>query len=218
MEEQPKKGIYKLLIFSLLLFILVVSPALSWFYLKSGVDYRKKSLSELKDYGTIDFLDWNLVNHKTINLDSLKGKIVIVNIVNPNTADGEKSTVVMNKLFDQFKERNDVILATFLTQTDSLNALNFAQKNNLKRYPNYWFSTISKENYPRLLQGLKLSQKGDFSASECPYFTYINMNGIVSNFYDFHDNQQLGRLVEHIAMKLTIDPFETPEIKRDKEK
>ncbi len=218
MENQPKKGFGRAIQISLLLFIVVISPALSWYYLKSGVNYRKNSLSELKDYGAMDFLDWKLINNKTLALDSLKGHIVIVNIVNPNTVEGAKNTAITNKVFDQFKDRRDVIVATFLTQTDSVAALAYAKKNNPRAYANYWFSTTSGENQQQLLKGLKLSQKGDFSTSECPYLTYINMQGVVSSFYDINDNLQLGRLIEHIAMKLTIDPFKTPEIKRDKEK
>jgi hypothetical protein len=219
MEEiQEKRGIGRAIQFGILLFIVVVSPALSWYYLRSGVDYRKSSLSELKDYGAMNFYDWKIVSHQPITADSLAGNIVIVNIINPTTELGVKSTEKMNKLFAQFKDRHDVVLATFLTQTDSLSAVAYAQKNNPKRYANYWFSTTSGENYAQLIQALKLSQKGDFSASECPYFTYIDMKGIVKNFYDVNDNKQLGRLVEHIAMRLTIDPFDTPEIKREQEK
>jgi hypothetical protein len=219
MEEiQEKKGWARTIQISILLFIIIVSPGLSWYYLRSGVAYRKSSLAELKDYGAMSFHDWKVVSHKPITADSLSGRIVIVNIVNPTTVLGAKSTEKMNKLFEQFKDRRDVVLCTFLTQTDSVNTVAFAQKNNPKRYANYWFSSTSGENYTQLLQGLKLSQKGDFSASECPYMTYIDMKGIVKNFYDINDNMQLGRLVEHIAMKLTIDPFDTPEVKREQEK
>lgn len=217
-ETQEKKSWARTIQISILLFIIVVSPALSWYYLRSGVAYRKSSLAELKDYGAMSFHDWKLVNHKPISADSLTGRIVIVNIVNPTTSLGTKSTEKMNKLFEQFKDRRDVVLCTFLTDFDSLNTIAFAQKNNPKRYVNYWFSSTSGENYKQLVEGLKLSQKGDFSASECPYMVYIDMKGIVRNFYDVNDNMQLGRLVEHIAMKLTIDPFDTPEIKRVQEK
>ena len=103
-ETQEKKSWARTIQISILLFIIVVSPALSWYYLRSGVAYRKSSLAELKDYGAMSFHDWKLVNHKPISADSLTGRIVIVNIVNPTTSLGTKSTEKMNKLFEQFKE------------------------------------------------------------------------------------------------------------------
>lgn len=219
MEEQSKKGFGRALQIGVLLFILIVSPALSWYYLKKGVDYRKSALSELKDHGPISYFDWQLINRPKYQIaDSLKDKIVIVGIVKSKGSQEEQMTATMNKIFDQFKERHDVLFATFLTDSDSLSVHNYVQKNNPKNNYNYWFSTISSEAYPKLLEGLKLSQKGDFSQTECPYITYINANGIVSNFYDINNKQQLGRLVEHIAMRLKIDKFEKPEIIRDKEK
>jgi hypothetical protein len=219
MEEiKSQKGPARLITFGLLLFILIISPALSWYYLRSGVDYRKNSLSELKDYGKLDCTSWRLIGRSPITSDSLKGRIVIAQLVNPSGALGAKSTEVMNKLFDQFKDRRDVVLFTALTHCDSSSALAYAKQHNPKRYANYWFSTLSDAEIAPMLQSLKLAQKGDFSQQECPYFVYTNMEGTVSNFYDVNDNQQLGRLVEHIAMKLTIDKFETPKIQRDKEK
>lgn len=220
MEEQSsQKGFGRIFQFAALLFILVIAPAMSWYYLRSGVDYRKTTLSELKDYGAFNFFDWKLVNRpKYAIADSIKDKIVIVNIVNNNEQDANNSTDVMNKIFDQFKERPDVLFATFLTTSDSIAAREYAKKNNPKNYTNYWFSTVSTDDYPKLLEGLKLNQKGDFSHSSCPYITYINAQGIVSNFYDINDKVQLGRLIEHIAMRLKIDKFDTPEIIREKEK
>lgn len=217
-DESPKKGFGRVVQFGLLLFILIVSPALSWYYLRSGVDYRKNSLSELKDLGAMDFYDWKLVPAKAIQADSIKGKLTIVNVFDPQTPQGAQHSAVMRKLFDQFKDRRDVLLVSFLMNTDSSATVAYAKQQNPKSYRNYRFATTTGNNYTELLKGLKLSQKGDFSASECPYFTYIDMKGDVKSFYDVRDNQQLGRLVEHIAMKLTIDPFDQPEIKREKEK
>jgi hypothetical protein len=219
MEEQPRRGFGRAIQIALLLFILIVSPALSWYYLRSGVDYRKAALSELKDYGALSFLDWNIINRPNyVVADSIKDKIVIMGIVRHSGTQAEQVTTVMNKVFDQFRERRDVLFTTFLTNTDSLSALAYAQKNNPRNYPNYWFVQTNSTTYPSVLSGLKLAQKGDFSTTECPYIIYVNAKGVVSNFYDVHDKQQLGRLIEHIAMKLKIDKFETPEVIRDKEK
>lgn len=219
MEEQSKKGLGRALQIIALSFVVIIAPGLSWYYLSSGVAYRKAVLSELKDYGTVNYLDWQVLNRPKFPVaDSLKGKIVVVGIVDQNSSQAELATSVMNKVFEQFKDRSDVLFATFLTNTDSTTALAYAKKNNPKSYTNYWFSTISAKEYPKLLDGLKLNQKGVTAAKECSYITYINAQSTVSNFYDIRDNNQLGRLIEHIAMRLKIDKFETPEIIRDKEK
>lgn len=218
MEQNTARKSGNIIRFFILLFVLIIFPGLSWYYLKSGVSYRKNTLSELKDYGKIAYFDWKTIPTKSNIADSLNGRIVIANFVNPNTAIGKKQTEVMDKLFTQFKDRKDVRLITFLTQTDSTQLSEYALRSNPKHYPNYWILSTTLAEYNTLLNAFKLPQKGNFDTVDCPYLTYINMEGTVANFYDINDNQQLGRLVEHIAMKLTIDKFETPEIKRDKEK
>ena len=48
MEENNQKGIRRIIRTGLVLIIIIALPALSVHYLKKGVDYRKKALSELK--------------------------------------------------------------------------------------------------------------------------------------------------------------------------
>ncbi|MFZ4542832.1 MAG: hypothetical protein ACOYOA_02195 [Saprospiraceae bacterium] len=215
-DKQQKSG--RFVVISLLLFILVLSPFLSWYYLKSGADYRKKSLAELKNYGQFDYFDAVFFPDKQFAADSMKGRISIVSIIEPGSTSGAKLTETMNKLYTQFKDRKDVSLITYLSKCDSSTASQYAFTNNPKKWGNYNFAHISETQRSKLLQGLKLNEKGDFIQTECPYLTYINMDGTVSHFYDVNDQAQLAKLVEHIAMKIKIDPFETPEIKRDKEK
>jgi len=205
-------------VIALLLFILVVSPFLSWYYLKSGVDYRKKSLSELQNYGQFDCFNYKLLPQRPFAEDSLKARITVAAVVDTAGDLSAKVCETMNKLYTQFKDRKDVSLITFVIGADSAAIHRYSQKNNPKNASNYSVAGINPTVYPELLRGLKLGQKGDFSAAQCPYLVYINAEGVVSNFYDVNDAAQLAKLVEHIAMKLKIDPFETPEIVREKEK
>lgn len=218
MNEPVQKKPQRYIVLALLLFILVVSPFLSWYYLKSGVDYRKKSLSELQNYGQFDFFNYSLIPAKPFNSDSVRGRITVAAVIDTTGFHGGKLTETMNKLHNQFKDRKDVSLIAFLCNADSTAEFHYFDTNNPKHVGNYSVAAIDSSVRGELLSALKLNQKGDFSSAECPYLVYVNAEGIVSNFYDVNDSAQLAKLVEHIAMKLKIDPFETPEIKREKEK
>ncbi len=218
LDESVQRKPERYIVIALLLFILVVSPFLSWYYLKSGVDYRKKSLSELQNYGQFDYFNFALIPQKAISADSMKSRITIAAMIDSAGIHGNRLTETMNKLHVQFKDRKDVALITFLCNADSIAAQRYSEVNNPKHALNYSVAAIGNAARSALLQGLKLGQKGDFSAAESPYLVYINADGVVANFYDVNDTAHLAKLVEHIAMKLKIDPFETPEIRREKEK
>lgn len=76
---------------SAVLFILVfVLPIGSWFYLKTGLDFRKEALTSLESKGKVH-------DALKINGDVLKGKTSLIEV---NGIDAEQRAL----LFDQFKE------------------------------------------------------------------------------------------------------------------
>lgn len=86
--------IFRLLV---LLLMLVILPAISWYYLKTGMDYRVAAHDALQPKGLVS--DW-LIENELPSEDSLyldKTSIVVVRNSSANDAD-------LYKLFNQFKE------------------------------------------------------------------------------------------------------------------
>lgn len=74
-----------------LMTVLVGFPALSWYYLRGGIDYRKEVLKELSNKVSFD----QLAVLDSVNVATAKGKILLMDI------HGEKG--LSQKIFNQFK-------------------------------------------------------------------------------------------------------------------
>ena len=104
------KKIFQLIGLSLLV---VVLPAASWYFLKSGLDYRIESMDKLGTYGTLPEADLSLTNGRTVNTSSVDGKMAIIH----QMSDGADTARIM-QLYRQFAKRTD--LQFILTASDLL--------------------------------------------------------------------------------------------------
>lgn len=87
----------------------IVFPALSWYYLRKGADYRINALKELKqDLGKTGNFSCTPANWKPLTKDSFDGRIKIVNFVKKDGQLVDKQSVTAQKLHDQFGERQDI--------------------------------------------------------------------------------------------------------------
>ncbi len=78
-----------------ILLMLVVFPAISWYYLQKGFEYRKTSYDRLQPKTT-----WNLQSYANLDsVSSFSGKTTVL-------FDSEIDKAFVLKFFDQFKESN----------------------------------------------------------------------------------------------------------------
>jgi hypothetical protein len=203
----------------LLTALLIVAPALSWYYLQKGATYRIASLQELKqNRGKADStFSCSPVNWGKLDADSLVGKIIIVNIIKYKGQLTEKQTIVTKKLHGQFGERSDIYFLSLLEGADSLQASEYYKSQNVKRNKTYFVVAGNNADKQNWIKTFKFEQNGDFSATECPLYAYVDVGGIIRNYYDVNDENRIKKMVEHIAMKV-FDKKENPRLTRELEK
>lgn len=185
--------------------ILVVLPAGSWFYLRSGLDYRIKAMESLKDYGKIPSFEWHTLSGEPLGHQDLHGKLVLAQFVSLGneelkTAFGRQ----LGKLHEQFDERPDLLFLTFLTDADTSAAWqSFASAHELNDPSQVYFLATD----PAVLdlvarEGFRLPLTPEQSLAESPYFVFADTSLTMRHYYDVHNDADIRQLVAHIAMLL----------------
>jgi len=196
-------------------FIFLVSifggvPAVSWYYLQTGLDYRLKALSELGNLGPMERETRVTYDKIECSPDKIKGK-VHVGIWFPNGLEKENESLkYLKELHEQFKSRSDISIYVFSNASSSDSLLNFAKRNALFPSPIIFY-------FPDLgVQRLYYFMKP--AIGEIPV-ALVDTSGAVRKHYNLSSGKDLTRLTEHLAMILPIESTRDELIfKRDKEK
>jgi hypothetical protein len=170
------KFILKNLQIIVLTFFFVGAPLVSWYYLRSGMMYRKERLSDLKKIGKIDVNQITFLNPE--NKDSIDSKVIVVVKADQNNVLDPNSTIA--KIYSQFKE-----VPTFrLLLLDSLIPTSKLPNNIIQ---------IKEINNPIIAK--IITQNMGF---------LINMKNEIVNQYDLNDKIKVEGMIEHIAMIMPL--------------
>lgn len=216
MDEQKKNKRNNIIQFGLLLLVLVILPAGSFYYLRKGFNYQKGAWSELQDRAvvpTFQLQDWN---GDIVVSDSLKDKIMVANFT---TLDELKNNKLLQDhislLNRQFHDREEFLLLSYLTDRDSLSSddRTFLVKEYNLRNPAQWHVFYGAGNkMEQLHQGFNLPKE-----EKKPYFALIDTL-VVKNYYAALDFEEVSKLAQHLSIILPREETKDIILKRDKEK
>ena len=192
-----------------LLMMLLVMPALSWYYLKKGENYQVEMRAELKNYGQIpSFKVPKLLDADTLNSSlELHNRVVIAKVLEAEDLDQKEDLVfALGSLHTQFDERNDVVflLHTALSDTGRVGA--FLREHQMADPAQVIVTTIN----PELKQAYHFPKRG--------MMAIVDTTGVVRRYYNYHDGNEVRRLTEHITVLMHRDKSNDPYLNREKEK
>lgn len=200
-EKKPSLG-RKIYIAAALFLILVGLPAVSWIYLRDGLNWRKTAVAELASYGKIPKA--TVIWPDGTSEDQLKGKVVIVHVFGENpdlTEENKKILDTANKLCEQFGQSFDFRLA-MIASGGTAAFLSHAQTLPSAEHPAWIWSgaigswrAITENGYDAFCHAEKIKPASD-------YFALADTAGTIRRFYDALDQKQIDRLVQHTAIVL----------------
>ena len=208
-----KSSIAKVVQIVLLGLVLVAMPAGSWYYLDKGLQYRKKSLAELKDLGTFSN-DYRIESDsgRVLTRDSLRKKVTL-HFTYADAPARERALAVMAQMLSQFGERPDVLFVGYnLSATPDTGATWLTNLLNRKLYDpkKVYLSPLSDRS--TATAQLKIT---DFSQ---PMVVIADTAAHIRHQYAISNNQEIGKLIEHTALIIPMINKEEAKIEREKEK
>lgn len=207
-----------------LVMLLIVFPAASWYYLNSGLQYRRSTMAELKEYGSFPSKNWTQVDGSPLSATYLKKKMLLAH----QMPDGTQADLVsgygetLQRLHDQFEEREELVFLTLL-HGDSLQALNqarsFAENYELEDQEQQFFVYLNGQDFSDLSEGV-LQPSSEFEPGTTPsaFLLLTDTTATIRRYYDIRKEEDIKRLVEHIALLLPFKKDRELIFKREAEK
>ena len=199
-------------------FMLVVLPALSWYYLSKGVTYRRDRLSQLKHYGEVPAFNFRTIRGTTVSQDSLHGNITLISVLDVSSptsaAIADAELLRFQKAFGP--ERDDIRILSIPVgnATDSVAVSTFAKAHKTGRV---WtlVQGDSSSTFRRFVSRLGIEQyTGVTDVVGTPYFLLIDTSGQIRHYYPaVHDS--INRMIELTALMMRPTPKSEIRYKRN---
>jgi hypothetical protein len=200
-EKKPSAG-RKIYIAAALFLILVGLPAVSWFYLRGGFNWRKQAIAELANYGKIRpaYVIWP----NNVREDLLDGNVVVVHIFGENpdlTEDNDHILGTCEKLVDQFGQ-NFYFRVALISQNPTAEFRSRYQTIPSIERSNWVFTGGLGSWRTIILNAYESFCLAEGKKPDKEYYALADTSGTIRRFYNALDEGEVNRMVQHIAILL----------------
>jgi hypothetical protein len=183
--------------------ILFLLPFVSWYYLQSGLNWRKKAQEVMS--GTTPFPpgEYLLSDGRVFHSDSLVRYVSIVSFV-PCQEEDKNTDEVLDVIYKQFKETNKARII----QIDTCSSITgYSAMPGLKN----WYVIPCSDSID-LCKTLAADWPKD------KLFALVDRKGVIRSYYSISTQDEKRILVEHMSLLLPRDRQEKVELKRGEKK
>ena len=219
-----------------ILIILIGFPLLSWYYLTTGYNYQMDARSELKDYGKLP--SFNFTSHAggIYTSDSLKNTMSIISFFGKDGKTNQEMFNVMRKLNTQFGDNPnlELLIVSIESEVNSLGVLaGLFAVNQFNEKQHHFLTGSNAEVQKWIGEGIKVPTKWTANENaptdilveenksgtitEYPFFVLVDKNQSIKNYYHVDNEEEVKRMVEHIAILLPREVKPDVEMKDRKE-
>lgn len=196
MEEKAKRTPQQVFMSIMVIALLFLFPALSWYYLQTGLNHRKKALSELNELGKVGPFQLKNQSNLIISNEGLKRKVTIVNFIPANKTIARNLTDRIAKVHQSFNEVDDVIFLSFTPADTSVQLIDMARELAIEDHKQWYLLGTTPEEWQRLATEAYKLPKVENSVA------LVDTSGTIRNYYDVNINQEMGKLVEQTVLIL----------------
>ena len=218
-EEHKKFGGKHIFQTLVLLLFLVVLPLGSWYYLRTGLDYRLEALEELQDYGRVSGISYATYQSDTLVEEDLLGRLVVAGFV--DLEDEELASSLgrhLRRVQQQFEDRPDVLfLVHVLNEAGPGQVSVFEAEYGLKDEEQCIFIPFGSPEKAKEIYFLP-EEAGGTASGRTPYLALIDTALTIRHYYDVRRAEEVRRLIEHIAILLPPEPEKDLVFRRETEK
>lgn len=183
--------------------ILFLLPFVSWYYLQSGLDWRKDAQAVMNGTNPFPSGDCVLADGRKFSADSLEGRVTLVTYASCDS-DEKGQQDVLEALYTQFKETGKAAFVILDTCQ--------AGSGNLLQEPHKTWYVIPCVDTIATCIGLKSLWEKD------KIFALVDRKGVIRSYYAVNTTDEKRMLVEHMSLLLPRERQEKVELKRGDKK
>lgn len=182
--------------------ILVVLPAISYFYMKSGYQLRKEALGKQANFGKVRSVP--VIFPDGQKEDQIKGKVCAIHIFGDEpqlTDDNRQILDTAEKMFNQFGS-NPHFRLVLVAKDGSSEFRSHYQKMPSSDYVT-WAWTGATGSWRTIVEnGYESFYKSEGVSPVKEYFAVCDTSGQIRRYYNALNNDEIERMVQHIAILL----------------
>lgn len=200
--------------FGVLLLMLVGLPAISYFYLKQGYEYRKEAILTQDDFGKMPDLEGLTAVRGTLP-DTLKGAMTVVGWLDPTKpVAATQYGTIMDSVYQQFENSPNLYFTTIVKADDPEAAVNtFAEAHNLPDVSMISFLKADANTFEQSAKDFKLPA----IPGEEPLVALVDSSLTIVKHYDLRQRDEAIGLVQLISLIIPLPERADIVVKREKE-
>jgi predicted metal-binding protein len=183
--------------------ILFLLPFVSWYYLQSGLEWRKKAQDIMSGTSPFPSGEFLMANGRIFNTDSLEYYVSIVSFV-PCSGEDHNQKEVLDVIYKQFKDTNKAKIIQLDSCKTNTPTVGLTGTRNWYILP----CSDSTDLYKALLA----------EWPEGKPFALVDRKGTIRSYYAIGSHDEKRVLVEHMSLLLPRDRQEKVELKRGEKK
>jgi len=185
-----------------LIFFLFLLPFVSWYYLKSGLDWRKKAQDVLNGTKEFPVLPFQALSGIPMENSQLENHVSLVILVSCDSVENQMDLIT--KLYLQFKETHK---ANYLF-LDTCSSTTLVLPDTVKQNVFVIQGADALQSARALIEGWPAGKT----------YALVDKSGVIRAYYTANTHDEKKTLVEHMALLLPRDNSEKVQLKRDAEK
>ncbi|MEY3241603.1 MAG: hypothetical protein RIR11_3042 [Bacteroidota bacterium] len=207
-QEDKKITFKKIIVYGVIGMLIFGLPAMSYFYLKKGFEWRVNAQNELKkDFGKIPQVP--ILWPDGTKENQLQGKLCVIHSfgANPSLIPVNKFIIdTGEELFKQFGYKKEAIRNDFrlvmIKEGGSADFDTYAETRPSASMSN-WVWTGGLNNWSKVLgEGYQYYTSTQKVSPYPNYYALTDTSGIIRRFYNAEDKSDVERMVQHIAILL----------------
>lgn len=219
-----------------ILTILIGFPLLSWYYLTTGYNYQMDARAELKDYGKLPTFSFTNHTGGLYTSDSLENTMSVISFFGKDGKMNQEMFNVMRKLNTQFGDNLnlELLIVSIESEQDSPGVLaGLFAMNQFDEKQHHFLTSTNLDLQKWIGEGIKVPTKWEKNDNEIaniileenksgtigdyPFFILVDKKQTIRNFYHVDNEDEVKRMVEHIAILLPREVKPDIEMKEKKE-
>lgn len=195
-------GTNKIVRIAVIAFMLVVLPALSYYYLSGGLKLRKDAIGKKETYGQVRPI--YVIYPDGLKEDQIKDKVCVIHYFGEGpdlTPENRQILDTAEKLFDQFGTDNNFRLVMIAREGTA------EFRSHYQKMPSSDFVTWawngSTGHWRTIMENAyDLYCKSEDVDPDKYYFGVSDASGQIRHFYNALDKEEINKMVQHIAIML----------------
>lgn len=198
--------------------MLIIFPAMSWFYLNRGANFYRGMMAELGNYGEMPEFDLKNTSGDLIDEKKFDKKLTVINFASPK--EDKEGFERMKFVYEQFEDNSEVLFATM--NPGKLDSISFGSQILEQGIdPDKWSFLYGEDSIIQDLKTRKFAMNDSLEqlvGSIDRAMVLVDTNNIIRNFYQSTDTVQTNRMITTMSVLMPRDEKASIKFEREKEK